>query len=87
MIRVHISDSSVVHFLMFSPPVPCSSSISGDKEIFTYFYAPIGALLIINILLFVSTTRQLTCGLWKRDDVKTTTEKSVTLFVRCLPMT
>lgn len=50
-------------------------SSAGDKEIFVYFFAPIGALLTINILLFVSTTRQLTCGLWKRDDVKTTTEK------------
>lgn len=49
--------------------------IAGDKEIFTYFFAPIGALLIINIVLFVSTARQLTCGLWKRDDVKTTAEK------------
>uniref|UniRef100_T1PJI7 Gammaherpesvirus latent membrane protein n=1 Tax=Musca domestica TaxID=7370 RepID=T1PJI7_MUSDO len=27
-------------------------------------------------MLFLSTTYQLTCGLWKRDDVKSTTEKT-----------
>ena len=51
----------------------------GDKEIFTYFFGPIGFLLCINVLLFASTTRQLTCGLWKRDDVKSTTERYVKL--------
>ncbi|ALC48882.1 mthl1 [Drosophila busckii] len=44
--------------------------------IFAYFFGPIGLLLCINIVLFISTTHQLTCGLWKRDDVKSTSEKS-----------
>ncbi|XP_013103544.1 probable G-protein coupled receptor Mth-like 1 [Stomoxys calcitrans] len=44
--------------------------------IFAYFYGPVGILLSINIMLFISTTHQLTCGLWKRDDVKSTTEKT-----------
>lgn len=48
----------------------------GEAEIFAYFYAPIGFLLFINLLLFAMTTRQLTCGLWKRDDVKSTTERA-----------
>ncbi|KAJ6645899.1 putative G-protein coupled receptor Mth-like 1, partial [Pseudolycoriella hygida] len=48
----------------------------GDLEILTYFYGPIGILLCVNFLLFASTARQLTCGLWKRDDVKSTTERS-----------
>ncbi len=41
----------------------------------TYFFGPIGVLLFVNFLLFASTARQLTCGLWKRDDVKSTTER------------
>ncbi|XP_017089745.1 probable G-protein coupled receptor Mth-like 1 [Drosophila bipectinata] len=45
-------------------------------SIFAYFYGPIGLLLCANIVLFMSTTHQLTCGLWKRDDVKSSTEKS-----------
>ena len=50
---------------------------SGERlSIFAYFFGPIGILLSINIMLFVSTTHQLTCGLWKRDDVKSTTEKT-----------
>ncbi|KAH8387618.1 hypothetical protein KR093_008188, partial [Drosophila rubida] len=44
--------------------------------IFAYFFGPIGLLLCANIMLFISTTHQLTCGLWKRDDVKSTSEKS-----------
>ncbi|XP_055634787.1 probable G-protein coupled receptor Mth-like 1 isoform X4 [Toxorhynchites rutilus septentrionalis] len=48
----------------------------GDMEILTYFFGPVGILLCINLLLFASTARQLTCGLWKRDDVKSTTERS-----------
>lgn len=48
----------------------------GDMEIFAYFFGPIGILLCVNILLFLSTARQLTCGLWKRDDVKSTTERA-----------
>ncbi|XP_058453499.1 probable G-protein coupled receptor Mth-like 1 isoform X1 [Malaya genurostris] len=47
----------------------------GDMEILTYFFGPVGILLCINLLLFASTARQLTCGLWKRDDVKSTTER------------
>ncbi|XP_062548957.1 probable G-protein coupled receptor Mth-like 1 isoform X1 [Armigeres subalbatus] len=47
----------------------------GDLEILTYFFGPVGILLCINLLLFASTARQLTCGLWKRDDVKSTTER------------
>ncbi|KAI8124291.1 putative G-protein coupled receptor Mth-like 1 [Lucilia cuprina] len=50
---------------------------SGERlSIFAYFFGPIGILLTVNIMLFVSTTHQLTCGLWKRDDVKSTTEKT-----------
>lgn len=51
----------------------------GDVEILTYFFGPIGVLLFVNIILFASTARQLTCGLWKRDDVKSTTERWVSL--------
>lgn len=50
-------------------------SLTGDMEIFAYFFGPIGILLCVNVLLFLSTARQLTCGLWKRDDVKSTTER------------
>lgn len=49
--------------------------VSGDVEILTYFYAPIGALLVINMVLFAATARELTCGLWKRELVKSTTER------------
>lgn len=45
-------------------------------SIFAYFYGPVGILISINIMLFISTAHQLTCGLWKRDDVKSTTEKT-----------
>uniref|UniRef100_A0A8W7Q4W7 G-protein coupled receptors family 2 profile 2 domain-containing protein n=1 Tax=Anopheles coluzzii TaxID=1518534 RepID=A0A8W7Q4W7_ANOCL len=48
----------------------------GNMEMLTYFFGPIGILLGINLLLFASTARQLTCGLWKRDDVKSTTERA-----------
>ncbi|XP_060528475.1 probable G-protein coupled receptor Mth-like 1 [Cylas formicarius] len=48
----------------------------GDKEIFTFFFGPMGTLLIINLLLFVLTARELTCGLWKRELVKSTTERA-----------
>lgn len=44
-------------------------------EILTFFFGPIGVLLAVNLLLFASTARQLTCGLWKREDVKSTTER------------
>lgn len=39
----------------------------------------------MNLLLFAMTTRQLTCGLWKRDDVKSTTERA-TLGRVCLKL-
>lgn len=47
----------------------------GDKELLAYFYGPVGFLLLVNLLLFASTARQLTCGLWKRDEVKSTSER------------
>lgn len=50
---------------------------SGDLEKLAYFYGPVGILLAINLLLFASTARQLTCGLWKREEVKSTTERLV----------
>lgn len=48
---------------------------SGDSEILTYFYGPVGVLLVLNIVLFAMTTWELTCGLWKREMVKTTSER------------
>lgn len=48
----------------------------GDLEIFAYFFGPIGILLCVNLMLFASTARQLTCGLWKRDDVKSSSERT-----------
>uniref|UniRef100_A0A182TD41 G-protein coupled receptors family 2 profile 2 domain-containing protein n=1 Tax=Anopheles melas TaxID=34690 RepID=A0A182TD41_9DIPT len=60
-------------------PMPNNSPApfrEGNMEMLTYFFGPIGILLGINLLLFASTARQLTCGLWKRDDVKSTTERA-----------
>uniref|UniRef100_A0A1B0EWR8 G-protein coupled receptor Mth-like 1 n=1 Tax=Lutzomyia longipalpis TaxID=7200 RepID=A0A1B0EWR8_LUTLO len=54
----------------------CLMGKLSDVEMLTYFYGPIGVLLFVNIILFASTARQLTCGLWKRDDVKSTTERA-----------
>lgn len=48
----------------------------GDLEILVYFFGPVGVLLLVNLALFVSTTRQLTCGLWRRDEVKSTSERA-----------
>lgn len=48
----------------------------GDKEKFTFFYGPIGVLIAINLTLFTLTARELTCGLWKRELVKSTTERA-----------
>nr|AJA06111.1 G-protein coupled receptor Mth-like protein 1 [Dastarcus helophoroides] len=48
----------------------------GDTEKLTFFYGPIGVLLIINLALFGLTARELTCGLWKRELVKSTTERA-----------
>jgi G protein-coupled receptor Mth (Methuselah protein) len=45
--------------------------VSGDLDIFAFFYGPVGVLLLLNFLLFVATTRELTCGLWRREGVKT----------------
>lgn len=47
----------------------------GDLEILVYFFGPVGVLLLVNLALFISTTRQLTCGLWRRDEVKSTSER------------
>ncbi|XP_049867187.1 probable G-protein coupled receptor Mth-like 1 [Pectinophora gossypiella] len=49
---------------------------AGDVEILVYFFGPVGVLLLVNLALFVSTTRQLTCGLWRRDEVKSTSERA-----------
>ncbi|XP_045542743.1 probable G-protein coupled receptor Mth-like 1 [Papilio machaon] len=48
----------------------------GDAEVLVYFFGPVGVLLLVNLALFVSTTRQLTCGLWRRDEVKSTSERA-----------
>lgn len=64
-------NATATYFLFFS----FFLSVPGDLEIFAYFFGPIGILLFINLMLFASTTRQLTCGLWKLDDVKSTTER------------
>ncbi|XP_069669202.1 probable G-protein coupled receptor Mth-like 1 isoform X2 [Periplaneta americana] len=57
----------------------------GDVEIFPYFYGPVGVLLLINMLLFAATARELTCGLWKREVVKSNTERA-TLGRVCLKL-
>ncbi|XP_051159125.1 probable G-protein coupled receptor Mth-like 1 [Leptopilina boulardi] len=48
----------------------------GDMEILAYFFGPVGVLLAINLLFFVATARELTCGLWKGEFVKSTTERA-----------
>ncbi|XP_046744401.1 probable G-protein coupled receptor Mth-like 1 [Diprion similis] len=48
----------------------------GSMESLTYFFGPVGILLTINVLLFAATARELTCGLWKREVVKSTTERA-----------
>jgi len=48
---------------------------AGDMEILAYFFGPVGALLAINLLFFAVTARELTCGLWKGEFVKSTTER------------
>jgi G protein-coupled receptor Mth (Methuselah protein) len=50
-------------------------NISGDMEIFPYFFGPVGVLLLINLMLFAATAHELTCGLWKREVVKSSTER------------
>ncbi|KAF5291207.1 hypothetical protein FQA39_LY14449 [Lamprigera yunnana] len=49
---------------------------AGNMEILAYFYGPVGVLLAINLALFILTTRELTCGLWKGELVKSTTERA-----------
>ncbi|CAH0554466.1 unnamed protein product [Brassicogethes aeneus] len=49
---------------------------TGHTEVLTFFYGPIGILLFINLALFALTARELTCGLWKRELVKSTTERA-----------
>lgn len=49
--------------------------IAGDVEILPYFYGPVGVLLLINLTLFAATAHELTCGLWKREVVKSNTER------------
>lgn len=44
-------------------------------EILPYFFGPLGVLLFINLCLFIATARELTCGLWKADGAKPTTER------------
>lgn len=51
-------------------------------EILAYFYGPIGVLLAVNLIFFAATARELTCGLWKGEFVKSTTERRV-LFIYC----
>ncbi|CAB0040876.1 unnamed protein product [Trichogramma brassicae] len=48
----------------------------GNAEILAYFFGPIGLLLLINLLFFAATARELTCGLWKGEIVKSTTERA-----------
>ncbi|XP_076252367.1 adhesion G-protein coupled receptor methuselah-like 1 isoform X2 [Rhynchophorus ferrugineus] len=47
-----------------------------NTEIFSYFFGPLGTLLVVNLVLFILTARELTCGLWKRELVKSTTERA-----------
>nr|CAD7405763.1 unnamed protein product [Timema poppensis] len=48
----------------------------GDMEILAYFFAPLGLLLLINLFLFAATAWELTCGLWKTEVVKASTERA-----------
>ncbi|CAG2068135.1 unnamed protein product [Timema podura] len=45
-------------------------------EILAYFFAPLGLLLLINLFLFAATAWELTCGLWKTEVVKASTERA-----------
>ncbi|XP_034230966.1 probable G-protein coupled receptor Mth-like 1 [Thrips palmi] len=57
----------------------------GDSEVLPYFFGPLGILLLINLCLFILTARELTCGLWKADGAKPTTERA-TLRRVCLKL-
>ncbi|XP_014246462.1 probable G-protein coupled receptor Mth-like 1 [Cimex lectularius] len=48
----------------------------GDAELLYYFFGPIGVLLLLNLTLFAATARELTCGLWKTEVVKSNTERA-----------
>ncbi|XP_015173794.1 PREDICTED: probable G-protein coupled receptor Mth-like 1 isoform X1 [Polistes dominula] len=58
----------------------------GDMEILAYFFGPIGALLAVNLLFFAATARELTCGLWKGEFVKSTTESRAALGWVCMKL-
>lgn len=49
---------------------------AGDAELLVYFFGPVGVLLLVNVALFAATARQLTCGLWRRDELKSTSERA-----------
>ncbi|CAB0040871.1 unnamed protein product [Trichogramma brassicae] len=51
-----------------------NNTTRSDMEILAYFFGPIGILLAINLLFFAATAHELTCGLWKGEFVKSTTE-------------
>ncbi|XP_060864130.1 probable G-protein coupled receptor Mth-like 1 [Metopolophium dirhodum] len=57
----------------------------GDAEVLSYFYGPIGILLMMNLTLFAATARELTCGLWRTEVVKSTSERA-TLGRVCLKL-
>lgn len=57
----------------------------GDAELLSYFFGPIGVLLVLNLTLFAATARELTCGLWKTEVVKSNTERA-TLGRVCLKL-
>ncbi|XP_046680868.1 probable G-protein coupled receptor Mth-like 1 isoform X2 [Homalodisca vitripennis] len=57
----------------------------GDTEIFSYFFGPVAVLLLLNLTLFAATARELTCGLWKTEVVKSNTERA-TLGRVCLKL-
>lgn len=53
----------------------CVYILAGDAEVLSYFYGPIGILLMMNLTLFAATARELTCGLWRTEVVKSTSER------------
>ncbi|XP_050545730.1 probable G-protein coupled receptor Mth-like 1 [Daktulosphaira vitifoliae] len=57
----------------------------GDADLLSYFYGPIGILLMMNLTLFAATARELTCGLWRTEVVKSTSERA-TLGRVCLKL-
>lgn len=57
----------------------------GNTGIFLYFFIPMGLTLLANLILFFLTARALTCGLWKQEVVKSSTERA-TLGRVCLKL-